>query len=224
MNLMKSDPRHCRKCGAINSTIKHHPDVLDFKGLTVEVDSLAETVCNACGLTWVTPGQEIDNLQQLRSAFVDKRDEVRREEGLLEGHQIEYILKELNLTKAEAASLFGGGPNAFAKYIRGDVLQSTAMDRLLRLTMAFGTRAVQWLRQGSDAPLQRDAAWTVVQMQAEGHFFHKKALSASRFHAEVSLYSNFKVQVMTTGTAAPNVLKKLNIASWAKTDVPELSH
>jgi len=37
------------------------------------------------------------------------------------------------LTQKDASSLFGGGANAFSKYERGDVIQSDAMDRLMRL-------------------------------------------------------------------------------------------
>lgn len=160
MKSIKRDPHRCMKCSGTDIAVSHSPDVVDFKGLTIEVEGLAETVCKACGLNWITEGQEQDNLNQLRAAFVAKRDEVRRREGLLEGEQIEFVLSQLKLTKAEAAQLFGGGPNAFAKYIRGEVLQSAAMDRLLRLTLAFGTPALRVLERGAGAPLQRGWALT----------------------------------------------------------------
>src|SRR5699024_9109270 len=44
------------------------------------------------------------------------------------------VRKQFDLTQQGAALLFGGGTNAFSKYERGDVIQSVAMDRLLRLT------------------------------------------------------------------------------------------
>src|SRR5690606_39913720 len=43
----------------------------------------------------------------------------------------------LRLTQGQAAELFGGGANAFSKCERGDVIQSVAMDRLIRLSLAF---------------------------------------------------------------------------------------
>lgn len=141
------------RCRSEQCRVDHKSAVVDFKGLTLEVDGLAETVCTSCGYTWETAGQQLDNLTILRNAFVARRDEVRREEGLLTGEQVGFVLSKLDLSKNEAALIFGGGPNAFQKYIAGDVLQSKAMDRLLRLTLAFGHPAVSYLRKGSDAPL-----------------------------------------------------------------------
>jgi HTH-type transcriptional regulator/antitoxin MqsA len=136
------------RCGSREIAVEHRSDVLDFKGLTLEVDGLAETRCKSCGHTWTTDGQEQDNLNLLREAFAKKRDAVRDKEGLLTGEQIGHVLDQLQLTKAQAAELFGGGPNAFAKYMNGEVLQSFAMDRLLRLALAFGPRAVATRRYG----------------------------------------------------------------------------
>jgi hypothetical protein len=107
---------------------------------------------------WTTSGQEHDNLGLIREAFALERDRIRERDGLLTGQQIEFALNELSLTKAAASELFGGGPNAFSKYVSGDVLQSFPMDRLLRLTLAVGAQALRYLRQGKDAPLQKNAA------------------------------------------------------------------
>lgn len=146
-------PNVCMRCRSDQCRVDHKSAIVDFKGLTLEVDGLAETVCTACGYTWETAGQQLDNLAILRAAFVARRDEVRQEEGLLTGEQVNFVLSELELSRNEAASIFGGGPNAFQKYISGEVLQSKPMDRLLRLTLAFGHPAVSYLRRGSDAPL-----------------------------------------------------------------------
>ena len=140
-------PNICMRCGSSQVLIEHRSDVVDFKGLTLEAEGLVETVCQKCQHRWVTDGQEIDNLAILRTAYSIKRDEVRAKEGLLTAEQIEYILARLGLSKSEAATLFGGGANAFYKYIGGDVLQSFPIDRLLRLTLAFGQQAVAYLRQ-----------------------------------------------------------------------------
>lgn len=157
------------RCKSHEVLVKHVSDVVDFKGLTLEVDGLAQTACRTCGLTWTTDGQDQDNFAILKAAFAAKRDEVRNREGLLTGEDIGYVLDELGMTKAAAASLFGGGPNAFSKYMTGDVLQSFAMDRLLRLTMAFGDQAVRYLALGRDAPLKLHA----------GGFFVAPAVSES---------------------------------------------
>ncbi len=146
-------PNVCMRCGYTKVVIEHRSDIVDFKGLTLEVDGLAQTVCQKCGHCWTTEGQEIDNLGLLRSAFAIQRDEIRTKEGLLTAEQINFVLAQLNLTKADAALYFGGGPNAFHKYASGEVLQSFAMDRLLRLALAFGQHALDYLRQGRSAPL-----------------------------------------------------------------------
>ena len=54
-------------------------------------------------------------------------------DGLLTGEEITALRKQYQLTQAQAARLFGGGPVAFSKYENGDVAQSEAMDTLLRL-------------------------------------------------------------------------------------------
>ncbi len=153
IKALKRLPHICARCQAENAGIEHKADIVDFKGLTLEVEGLAETVCQSCGFRWTTDGQEQDNLALLRNAFVVKRDAIREREGLLTGEQIQHVLDQLGLSKAEAAVLFGGGPNAFGKYLSGEVLQSFAMDRLLRLTVSFGDHAIRVLRQGRNASL-----------------------------------------------------------------------
>lgn len=150
-------PHVCMRCGQQDVRVEYHSDVVDFRGLTLAVDGLANSLCGHCGHIWTTDGQEQDNLAVLKAAYAAKRDETREREGLLTGEQVAYVLEELHLSRAEAAALFGGGPNAFGKYISGDVLQSYAMDRLLRLTLAFADHAVRYLNQGRDAPLRRGA-------------------------------------------------------------------
>lgn len=54
-------------------------------------------------------------------------------DGLLTGDEITALRKHYQLTQAQAAKLFGGGPVAFSKYENDDVAQSEAMDTLLRL-------------------------------------------------------------------------------------------
>ncbi|MDD2712380.1 MAG: type II toxin-antitoxin system MqsA family antitoxin [Simplicispira sp.] len=54
-------------------------------------------------------------------------------DGLLTGAEITALRKQYKLTQSQAAKLFGGGPVAFSKYENDDVVQSEAMDTLLRL-------------------------------------------------------------------------------------------
>lgn len=54
-------------------------------------------------------------------------------QGLLTGQQVRELRKKWALSQEEAAKVFGGGPVAFSKYEADDVMQSDAMDKLLRL-------------------------------------------------------------------------------------------
>lgn len=136
----------CSRCGAQQAKARQYNDAVDFKGLTFDVEGLVETQCGNCGLRWTTQAQDLDNLARIRVVFAAERDAVRQRDGLLTGEQIEAILHELGLNRSQAAVVFGGGPNAFAKYINGEVLQSNAMDRLLRLAQWAGAPAVAMLR------------------------------------------------------------------------------
>ena len=158
----KRSPNVCLRCSSDASKVEHRSDVVDFKGLTLEVQGLADTVCTSCGYRWETAGQQSDNLAILRNAFVEQRDLIRERDGLLTGTQIEQYLEDLNLTRGEAAAIFGGGPNAFAKYATGEVLQSVPMDRLLRVTHSFGHVAVKFLREGRYANTHMGAGWLAV--------------------------------------------------------------
>lgn len=135
----------CPRCGSKDAKVRHYGGSIDFKGLSLIVDDLSESVCNTCGHTWETDGQEHDNLAILKEEYAKQRDAKRKSDGLLTAEEIRAVLNELSLTKSEAASLFGGGPNAFNKYLSGEVLQSFSMDRLIRLTAAFGHTAVRFL-------------------------------------------------------------------------------
>ena len=47
--------------------------------------------------------------------------------------EVRRIRESLGLNQEQAASLFGGGRNAFSKYENGAVTQAASMDRLLRV-------------------------------------------------------------------------------------------
>jgi len=148
----------CLRCGHDGAEVVRYSDTLEHKGLLLDIEGLVETRCSSCGHTWCTDGQQVDNVALVKAAYATRRDEVRADEGLLTSAQIADILDQLKLKTREAAELFGGGPHAFSKYLSGDVLQSTAMDKLLRVVFAFGEPALAYLRKGKEAPLQLGAA------------------------------------------------------------------
>lgn len=56
-----------------------------------------------------------------------------RIEGLIEPEEIRRIRKKLTLTQENAGRLIGGGPRAFQKYEKGDLLPSRAISSALIL-------------------------------------------------------------------------------------------
>lgn len=99
---------------------------LKHRGQTIPVENLERYVCDACGADPVLE----DQIGRNHAKYMEAR---RKADGLLSSEEIRALRKGLGLTQQKASRIFGGGANAFSKYERGDVMQSLAMDRLLRL-------------------------------------------------------------------------------------------
>lgn len=142
----------CPKCGSSNRDVKIFSDAVEFRNLELDVEGLEESKCRNCGAIYCTASQEAQNAVLTKEAYVRQRDQLRRNNGLLSGDEIARIRELLHLGQREAASLFGGGYNAFNKYESGEVLQSFAMDRLLRLAKVIGKPVVQFLKNVEAPP------------------------------------------------------------------------
>ena len=127
---MTSNSMICSSCEQGNLFPSVFADDFRHNDSSVRVEGLECYVCDQCGADPVYPDQIRRN--QLRIA-----DAKRKADGLLVGSEIRSIREHLGITQQEAAVLFGGGANAFSKYERGDVLQSVAMDRLLKAAAFF---------------------------------------------------------------------------------------
>lgn len=104
----------------------HDRETFTYKGQSFTLENLEFSKCDTCGTQMVIPAQERRNSARVR-------DEFRKIDGYLTGEEIKAVRKRLNFTQIEASTLFGGGVNAFSKYERSEIVQSKAMDRLLRL-------------------------------------------------------------------------------------------
>ncbi|MBB1062085.1 type II toxin-antitoxin system MqsA family antitoxin [Marilutibacter spongiae] len=116
----------CTECGS--GTLHPATWESDFRhgDVMLHVADLECYRCNMCGADPVFTDQIRRN--QLKIA-----DAKRVHDGLLTGAQIRAVRERLGLTQSQASEVFGGGANAFSKYERGDVMQSVAMDRLLKV-------------------------------------------------------------------------------------------
>lgn len=116
---------------------------VEYNGHRAELD-IFFSVCDVCGAEQATPEQTRHNKRAM-SAFKKEVD------GLLTGKEVRALRKRLKLTQAQAAKVFGGGAVAFSKYESDDVMQSEAMDKLLRVADSIPD-AFAWLssRAGMD--------------------------------------------------------------------------
>ncbi len=123
---MNTKSELCSECGVGQLTPSTYSDEFAHNGRSLSVDGLECYVCSKCGADPVFTDQIRRN--QLRIA-----DAKRESDGLLTGAEIRSMRERNNLSQSQASELFGGGANAFSKYERGDVIQSAAMDRLIKV-------------------------------------------------------------------------------------------
>lgn len=134
----ETDTPRCPECRKADLRPVRYDETIEYRGSPLNVTDLEGYECPACGADPVFP----DQFRRNSARFTDAR---RSADGLLTGASIRKLREALGLTQAEAARLLGGGANAFSKYERGEVMQSEAMDRLMRVLAAFPW-VLDWLR------------------------------------------------------------------------------
>lgn len=139
----------CANCDAIGTlTPTVYADDFKHADRTIRVEGLECYVCAACGADPILADQARRNHCKINDAR-------RVADGMLTGAQVRSIRTSLAMTQSEAGELIGGGPMAFSKYERGEVIQSAVMDNFLRV-LAIYPFIVDTLRgwkiNGSAAP------------------------------------------------------------------------
>ena len=121
----------CPNCETVGSLVTsvYADDFVHGKS-TVHVGGLECYVCSKCGADPVFADQARRN----HARITDAR---RAADGLLTGVEIRALRDRFSLSQQEAATIFGGGANAFSKYERGEVTQSDAMDRLMKIVAGY---------------------------------------------------------------------------------------
>ncbi|PBO13317.1 hypothetical protein CI710_00440 [Aeromonas salmonicida] len=115
----------CPICGAGQLHLHSEPITVEHMGQQGTIES-HYAVCDACGSEQAGAAEARFNKRAM-IAFK------KRVQGLLTGNEVRELRKRWELSQEEAAKAFGGGPVAFSKYEADDVMQSDAMDKLLRL-------------------------------------------------------------------------------------------
>lgn len=155
---MNSNYMICTNCEQGHLVPSVFADDFRHNDTTIRVDGLECYICDECGADPVYP----DQIRRNQSRIADAK---RKSGGLLIGSEVRSVREYLGITQQEAAVLFGGGANAFSKYERGDVLQSVAMDRLLKAA-AFFPDVLEFLRIEAGVAARPDVHIGVHEYQA----------------------------------------------------------
>ena len=115
----------CAICGEGHITAQMQMVETEYKGTTALLP-MHYQLCDTCTSDYAGATESKLN-KRIVMGFRKQVD------GLLTGEEIAALRKQYQITQAQAAKLFGGGPVAFSKYENDDVAQSESMDTLLRL-------------------------------------------------------------------------------------------
>ena len=120
----------CPLCGGGRLNEKVIEECFNYKGHSLTVSDYRVLECPACG-------EAIVDKESARRAEKLLRDFGRQVDGLLTAADIKRIRRKLHLTQEQMATVLGGGLKGFARYENGQVVQSRAMDNLLRILDRF---------------------------------------------------------------------------------------
>lgn len=126
----------CPICGEGHLTMRMEMDEIVYKGKTRQITDIYY-ICDHCHVEQ-SGAKELKNNKRTMNKFKKEVD------GLLTGDEVFEFRKRLGLTQDEASLVFGGGPKAFSKYETDDVIQSEAMDNLIRVA-AIQSSAFEFL-------------------------------------------------------------------------------
>ncbi|MDE1333424.1 type II toxin-antitoxin system MqsA family antitoxin [Vibrio vulnificus] len=140
------------------------------------------STCDVCGSEQATSA----NARFNKRAMIAFKKQVQ---GLLTGVEVRELRKGWGLSQEDAAKIFGGGPVAFSKYESDDVIQSEAMDRLIRVASDVPA-SLDKLMANAGVKRQTATDWTTVAIVN----FHDK-LNIKRTHVvrqhEFGLEANY---------------------------------
>jgi HTH-type transcriptional regulator/antitoxin MqsA len=120
----------CPLCGNGKLEEKVVEERFTYKEHSLMVPDYHILECPACG-------EAVVLRESARRAEKMLRDFGRGVDGLLTAADIKRIRRKLRLTQEQMAMVLGGGLKGFARYENGQVIQSRAMDNLLRILDRF---------------------------------------------------------------------------------------
>ncbi|OGP81794.1 MAG: hypothetical protein A2V87_11355 [Deltaproteobacteria bacterium RBG_16_58_17] len=124
---MNTKAEKCPICGNGDLQKKIITETFEYKGKAFDYPNYIIYECPECG-------EAVVDKITLKESGRAIRDFYREVDGLLVSSEIQRIRKfKLRLTQDQASELLGGGAKSFARYENNEVIQSMALDNLLRL-------------------------------------------------------------------------------------------
>jgi len=124
---MYKEGARCPICDGGILSKKVVTETFEYKGKSFQYPNYTIYECPSCG-------EAIVDKKTLRESGRTIRDFYRRVDGLLVASEIRRIRKfKLCLTQDKASELLGGGAKSFARYENSEIIQSVALDNLLRI-------------------------------------------------------------------------------------------
>jgi len=124
---MNREVKQCPLCG--NNGLRRNvvTETFEYKGETFDYPNYVIYKCPRCK-------EAVVDKKSLKESGRAIRDFYRKVDGLLTSDEIYRIRKlRLCLTQDDASELLGGGAKSFARYENSEVIQSVALDNLLRI-------------------------------------------------------------------------------------------
>ncbi len=120
------DETFCSSCGGADFVrFTDESFSIEHAGRTVTVTGLSGWRCQACG--------EVEFDPDSAHRYADASDELVLKAREFERNEIRRIRRKLGLSQRMAATLTGGGHNAFSRYERGDAVPMPAVVNLFKL-------------------------------------------------------------------------------------------
>jgi len=125
-NSVYKNGQACPICGSGKLAKKTVDEKFEYKGQSLVVPDYVVYECSSCEESLVDK-KSVKTSQKLLKDFF------REVDGLLGSSDIKRIRKKLGFTQEQMAKKLGVGLKTFARYETGQVIQSRAMDNLLRI-------------------------------------------------------------------------------------------
>jgi len=124
---MYKDGGQCPFCAQDSLQKNVITETFDYKGKSFDYPNYVIYECQNCK-------EAVVDKKSLKESGRAIRDFYRKVDGLLVASEIQRIRKDrLCLTQDETSVLLGGGAKSFARYENSEVIQSVALDNLLRI-------------------------------------------------------------------------------------------